>query len=379
MRSTSLWLMLLVLFGSPAAANESGCVYKGMELRLADVIKPCTRALAEKTLSKQERAYFLLVRGRAYYSLYKFQEAYADYNAAIALTPNDVNILVARADVLRIGEPARELNDLNKAMALDPRSPRVLVALCGYKNRNDEFEEAVELCSKAISVDPDNTFAYMKRMEAFTVLGDLPRALADADATVRSSQKVNDREDPNFFWEDRPRDVRAAALIKRAEVLQKAGKRERALQDFNAAVAVVRDAYTLTRRAQATEGAAAIGDLQEALQQEPRNSTALYTLGLHLMGAQQFETALNAFERAIEIRPAYAYAYWMRAKTYRALGQPDVAFDDMMKAIAIDNRILTQTIPAMHSAGYWNAEVSQKMTPALMDAIRACMVDVKCN
>jgi tetratricopeptide (TPR) repeat protein len=370
--------------GQTTGPNETHCVYKGMELSLDEVIEPCTRLLADPNLTKEQRVTALFVRGRAYHSVYQLEGAYQDYNARLELTPNDATVLAVRAGLFNwAGRPDLEYADLQRGLELEPSNTRVLNALCSFHNRNGKVHQALEFCSKSIAIDPTDTFSRLDRERVYLALNDLPRALEDADAGVKASAMPNNREDPNYFWARKPRDIRVVMLIERAKILEKSGERDRAMQDYNAAVALDRSAFARGKRAEfteATDKVATMIDLKEAVRLEPDNALALYTLGRQFMGANQFDAALSALDRAIAIDSYFANAFWMRAHTHRALGESEEAVADMMQAIKIDNNILPQTIPALRAAGYWfSPERPTKLTPALADALRACMIDVKCN
>jgi hypothetical protein len=70
----------------------------------------------------------------------------------------------------------------------------------------------------------------------------------------------------------------------------------------------------------------------------------------------------------------------MRARMYREFDKTELAVADMRHAVMINPELLAETMPALMVAGYWRSrEIPTEMTPALEDAIRACMLDKTCN
>jgi tetratricopeptide (TPR) repeat protein len=58
--------------------------------------------------------------------------------------------------------------------------------------------------------------------------------------------------------------------------------------------------------------------------------------GREYADAEEYDKAIEAFSKAIEIRPGYADAYNNRGNTYRKMGQYDQATADLNKAIELD-------------------------------------------
>jgi Tfp pilus assembly protein PilF len=124
----------------------------------------------------------------------------------------------------------------------------------------------------------------------------------------------------------------------------------------------------------------AFADLQEAVSLGSQGAQTFFGLGLLHAQRRQFSDALADFDRAVTADPFSGDALRMRARMHRELDQADLAFDDMMQAVAIDGSVLKQTVSALRSAGYWrSSEVPAALTPDFKDAVHACMLDKRCN
>jgi tetratricopeptide (TPR) repeat protein len=126
--------------------------------------------------------------------------------------------------------------------------------------------------------------------------------------------------------------------------------------------------------------ASALSDLNEAIALGTPDYRVYYAKGIAHMMLHQFQDALAAFDGALKVNPRTASTLSMRAKVHRELGQTELAVADMTRAILANGYVLQETLPALQAAGYWRSkDMPEAMTPALEDAIRACMIDKNCN
>jgi tetratricopeptide (TPR) repeat protein len=378
------WALLFGLLTLPqtAGADDSdapGCVFEGNRRRPAEIIQPCTALLANPKLSNEERAGALFARGRAYHNLMQLSPALADYTKALELTPFNVNILLARANIYaRTGQLKLQMLDLLKAVNNNPDNPDVMVSVGNAYSDAGLNSKAIDAYTRAIELDPKKTFAYVFRGNAYMKNSELDKALADADSAVLASQEP---DQPNYFVGMTARDLSVVTLIERARILEKMGEIERSQQDYDQAVSRDRSGYALTKRAHYAkrDPAAAIADLREAIRREPTYGTAFFVLGVKLTEIEENEGAFIAFNEVIALDPHDGHALRMRAYLHRKLGQHDAAFDDLIKAIKVDHHILADVMPSLRSSGYWSSmEVPTTVTPAMQDALRACMIDPRC-
>jgi tetratricopeptide (TPR) repeat protein len=243
--------------------------------------------------------------------------------------------------------------------------------------------KAEEYFTRALQIDPKEVYSLQLRSDLYTENRQYDLALRDLDAIIALPPALVSRQG---FVNDRGqfRDMRIAALRSRSELYQMLGRLDEAARDLNAAVAYKREAEPLVARAQfllSREGRVteALKDLEAAIALDPGDRYAHYTKGLALMEQKRFGDALQAFDRCLEASQGYDYCLRMRARVHRERGDTDRAVADMENAMK-SPRIIAQSITALQVAGYWNSrEVPESLTPALRDAVRACMLDKRCN
>ena len=106
-----------------------------------------------------------------------------------------------------------------------------------------------------------------------------------------------------------------------------------------------------SRKQQYTEAAQrefrlAIGEFQEATQQNSRHVEAFGSLGYAQRKVGQFEDALKSYNRALRMNPDYAQALEYRAEAYMELGKLSDASADYRRLVDLDKDLARQFLGA---------------------------------
>jgi tetratricopeptide (TPR) repeat protein len=180
-------------------------------------------------------------------------------------------------------------------------------------------------------------------------------------------------------------DFHIIALKDRSYIHTLLGHFDQAEQDVNSAVSYRRSAASLAARGKFLtyrpgRDKDALSDLQDAIALGSKSYDVFFSIGLIHARFRQFQDALADFDRTVEIAPTDGDALRMRARMHRELDQFDLAFDDMMQAVAFSTAVLNQTMPVLRTAGYWRSNAAPaELSPEFEDAIRACMLDKLCK
>jgi tetratricopeptide (TPR) repeat protein len=373
------------VLGAMSSASAAECTMGQVAIDSASVITPCGERLAAHNLSDRDRAQAHFVRGRGYHRTQRLNEAAEDYRAAFALDPKNAEILVSWSNVdVRLRRMDDYKTRVEQAYALNPRNARVLRSVGALLSDRGESDKAFEFYSKAIEVDPTEGFALYFRARQYRFRRQFAEAIADASALLAiPPARLNDAQ--GFLDEDGiVRDFRVKALLERAYSYEDSGRLDLAEKNYDAAVDAGRSAPALAARAHflgfyVQRKDDALRDLTEAVHTEPRNSAALYELGISLAGFKRFEEAFAAFDAAVTARPDYATGLTMRARMHRQFGRTDAAVRDLKTAVSLDQRELNGLMNALRHAGYWSEPgLPSGQTRDLDDAMRACMIDPQC-
>ena len=162
--------------------------------------------------------------------------------------------------------------------------------LSGYEayERGDS-EEAVTCYTNSIRLDQSETWSYINRGAALTVLNRHDDALEDYNKAIALDAK------------------NSTAYMNRGNTLSRLGHHDEALMDYEKAIAL---------------------DPKTVKVYNNRGST------LHKLG--HFDEALNDYNKAIDLDPKYATAYSNRGSTLHQLGRYDEALKALDQALEID-------------------------------------------
>ncbi len=157
-------------------------VHLGLEHQAVDRAKHYLAKALEQPTSKayQVSADMLFAQGRN-------DEALADINRAIALTPNDASNYISRAWILiALGRAEEAEEDARLAVRLDPVYHGNLRILGRALFHQERYEEAAETLERAVSRLPDFEYAYDLLAAVYGHLG----RIEDAKAAIKKYNEV---------------------------------------------------------------------------------------------------------------------------------------------------------------------------------------------
>ena len=100
----------------------------------------------------------LYLEGQALFKAGKFDQAIVNYDKALAIAPNDTDVLVDKG--IALGELKKfdqAIVDYDKALAIDPNDTRALGNKGHALLRLEKFDQAVNLLDKALAIAPNDT------------------------------------------------------------------------------------------------------------------------------------------------------------------------------------------------------------------------------
>ena len=372
-----------VVADTPAEAPS--CSLALVETAPGQVIASCSKITDDASTSPADRGRALFTRGKGYHNTKRFDLARQDYDAAILLTPTNEELFASRANIaFRARRWQEGVKFLQQALKLNPSNARVLRMVGAQLEVSGDREQAHHYYTLALESDPNEAYALLFRSKNNVRRLQFDEALKDADTLVAMAPAAINRQGYLDCKGDRL-DFHIIALDHRADVHDALGRPDRAEQDLTAAITYSRSVLSLAARGKylaykrGREQDAA-SDLDEAISLGSDDSRAFHARGMVYVDRRQYEPALTAFDHALKLDPYFASALRMRARMYRELDKTELAVADMRDAVMNSPAVLQETMPALMAAGYWRSrEVPTAMTPALEDAIRACMLDKTCN
>ena len=193
--------------------------------------------------------------------------------------------------------------------------------------------KALELAKRAVSLAPDNAAGHLC----------LARAYSAAKYTMLSGPDVmfdSERALEHFNRAVALAPNSAEHLTSRAGFFNKTHDFDRALRDLDRALEIDPDQQSALRhRANILVARgdfdAAMRDLEHVRRLVPHSYTLYPVLAEACMAQEKWNEALDAWTRAIDIRPGYWMSHKRRATVHAELGQYDSAIDDLKAAFMI--------------------------------------------
>ena len=298
-------------------------------LAIAVCLPVCSASFAQRTDASKnamtpKTAAEFKQRGDKLVAERQYEEAIADYDAALRLAPQDVEILLGRgkARVLN-GEPDKAIADADAVIKIDSKR------FDGYLLRGlalqvqHKLDEALEDFERAVRIAPKNAECYWRRGHLLTRIERIDAASKDFDAAVRLAPK------------------QAKAYGRRGHFLYMIGRLDDALVDVEKAISIDpnKAPYLLRAAIYVDQGKLdkALADYDRAIRFDPNNGWAYSRRALLYQEIGRFDNATADHDQAIRLRPKDPHMYSQRADTYLRQKKKnyDKAIADLKTAIRL--------------------------------------------
>jgi tetratricopeptide (TPR) repeat protein len=389
----------LVLAWCAASPNQSladdGCSVKVFETNAAQAAESCTSILSADEITKASQAEALKIRARALHKMGRLDDAISDYEAALQIAPDDPELH------LRRGWTAVDKEDLDlafdqahRALALKPEYAEAygLIGAAFSMGGPEKFQQAKAAYDEAIRLEPNDPLARFNRFTLLKTNYFFHEAVEEADAilqlpaaSITKPAAVRDFLKRTTF--------RIAISMERARLLSSLKRINEARQAYDQAVELDPDALTYASRAGFKLGEIAIvpgapvpptnaiqDDLDKAIALDPDYWLCRGQQAELYFFRRQFDLAVTEFARALKQYPINGGMRWNYALALRELGRGEEAAAEAITAFRLDPDFMANKLGALRKRGYLAAIAPDAdPRPALMDAVRACMLDEGCG
>lgn len=165
------------------------------------------------------RSVLLYNTAQVYSTIGSYDEAIANYTAAMEMDPNYSEYYNERGSLhLKLGQLDLALDDYVRAIELSPPYQEVRTNLGQCYRQMGRLSDSIAAYSSALDLEPNQLLALLGRAQAYEALGQSAEALADYDAALALKP-------------DQPE-----ALANRAVLLYEAGRWEESLRDLTRAI-----------------------------------------------------------------------------------------------------------------------------------------------
>jgi tetratricopeptide (TPR) repeat protein/tRNA A-37 threonylcarbamoyl transferase component Bud32 len=262
-------------------------------------------------------------RGTVYLRLGQHELAVADFTAALELAPDYAEALANRGlAYLAVGKIDRALEDFNRAITVNSKYFPAYAERAEIYRQRKQYAEAAADYTRLLALGGDRAPLFEKRAAAYRALNQPEGAIQDYGELVQLN----------------PKNLQARAA--RAELFLGRGRYAEAREDLTRILeAAPRAAAVWRMRAilnwqNLKDFDAALADWRQVALLAPKDPEAHRCVGCILLGRRQYGAALEALQKALDLRPGYPEVVWARAQIYLWQGQPEQALKELDPLVA---------------------------------------------
>jgi tetratricopeptide (TPR) repeat protein len=379
-----LTAIIIIASGSAFASpdNERLCVAPPPTPQAAPtIIDACTALLAQKS-DHARRADLLMKRGRALKRLGRLEEAAADLDQAISLTPKDAGMRLWRGWIaFDAGNHTYATTLAEQAVSLRPDLSAAFNLLGAAAVQAGNFAGARAAYDKAIAINPADLHARDNRLRMYRGLGAQQEELRDLDEIL--ALKIPELDAITETVRRRPVSLRVKRLLERAELLKAMGRTQEAAKAYDKFVRDDPGAMSYGMRAHfynmMDDLDRAMTDIDRAIKADDKFAYLHSERGFILSSLRRYSEAEASFTRAALLDDKDGPALWGRAKARRAMNQLEPAIADAQTALTTDVQFLQFKAKSLVELGYLPEKAEDnEVLAAIRDAAQACMIDTRC-
>ena len=316
--------------------------------------QPTPADVASGMINDAKNTADLLNRGFGLYSRNRWDDAIADFNAALSLDPKNAAGFSERAlAYLHKQDLTSARRDIDSSARVDAHNQFLLEARGVLAQMTHDLPQAINCFDEELKAHPKDTFALQMRGSIKAQQGDVAGALKDIDEAI----DVNPRE-PALYWyramwlrtegntqkalqqpalilKVRPNDAEACALA--AQLYVTLGKSEQAGLIVNRSIQIKPTEAVYVLRAQMRQPEDWSGrraDVAAAVDLNPASGSDLAALAAADEAIGDYNQAISATTRAMEVEGPTAGLLALRGVAYSKAHQASAAEQDIGQAVA---------------------------------------------
>ncbi|MFA5794352.1 MAG: tetratricopeptide repeat protein [Candidatus Brocadiia bacterium] len=265
----------------------------------------------------------------------EFEQAYKYYARAVEIEPTLTYAYFQMATILNVyyNKPKEAAAKLEQVLKYDPDSAGGYYARGDMERERGNYEQAIKYFSKSLELKPDSYYTCYMRGYSYSSIGDYAKALEDYSQSVKL--------DPGY----------AGAYDARASVYHRLGLDEQALADLDTAIKIKPSVAYLSyvNRAEIYRSKkdlpGALEDIDRALKIKPDYAEAYNIRGLVRTDMFNYQEAIDDYTEAIRLDPySSEVGYVNRAETYKQMGKPDKALEDLNRAVEMSKKSASRAL-----------------------------------
>jgi tetratricopeptide (TPR) repeat protein len=298
--------------------------------RTGNPSRPVARPTRPNPAEIEEKFEDALADGNDARDARKFTAAESSYRTALKLKPRDTRAHYGLGNVFTDQQRWDDAEKIyRQAVAITPNNPEVLMALSfvlvqprtGASNAT-RFADAESFARRATQLQPNSAVAFFRLGAAMIARGIFN---GETEAAFRRAMEL----DPSLV----------VAQVHLARVLRHMNRNSEADPLYTAAIDQAKDAPTLVLIAESMQSETRWNDsdsvLRRALQLDPRNPGALFLMGRLFSVNRKYAEAETVLKAAVEVNPKFFPARNILGRSYLGLERYDDAFKTYEEAVPL--------------------------------------------
>ena len=207
------------------------------------------------------------------------------------------------------------INKFTRALSLDPNHTDAYVWRSDAYIQLGQYQQTIEDCTQIISIDPDNIPAYVRRGFARLSLEEYQQSLEDSNRAISLISLTFNQTDTNSWL--------SQAYAQQGDAHQALGNTNEAIENYQKSLDIVPN-----------------DDLRAKLDALNNAKNHLFeqyfNQGVTLFNKAKYQQAIEKFTRALTLNPNHIPVYGWRREAYIQLDQYQQAIEDCTQIISID-------------------------------------------
>jgi tetratricopeptide (TPR) repeat protein len=290
----------------------------------AEAVEYLTGAVDYAGALRRAAAYRVL--GKSLTGLGRYEDARRALKESILLEPASIDARLALAELLGLymEEPEAARDVYKEVLKLEKNTVEVYLGLAKLETVEGDPEQAIQILTEALPLMPNGDSLRMELTKIYITIEEYQLAESQIQVLLESPGEISN------------------ALFQRGRISYQRHRYSQAEADFRAAFEESAEPFVealnnlgLTLAAQ-EEWEAAIEAYQKAISLEPWYDTAFYNLGLAELNLEEFQRAGDAFEQALAIRPDFQDAWFNLGVVEGQLGNFGPSIEAYRQALQLD-------------------------------------------
>jgi tetratricopeptide (TPR) repeat protein len=230
---------------------------------------------------------------------------------AVPPPPSNASVSQERAEALyNAGEYAEAVQEFSRALELEPQNTWSLGMRGESYRMLSRYDEAIADFTRSIELNPQSAWDLAHRGWCYWAKADYAKAISDLNRAIELN--------PEDSW----------ALATRADAYRLTDKFDQAIEDFSKAIKLVpNDAWAIARRGETyrmvNKYDQALADLSQAIELAPKDSFAYASRGQVYQETGDYPKAMVDLDKALEIDPDYGWAKERREELRQAMAEQE--------------------------------------------------------